>query len=158
MGWENLIKYFVHGLVFHLLLVVLFFGWVFVTVALAVVGALIGLILAIGLLILIIGFANAIVTSRLWFSVKSGFWDILFHGLAFFVVLLITEGLFVWTPQHFAPSLLTTVITFVLACFVDGYAGRWIASFWQEEYLPDYEQQAEAANAEWRQEKVQPRF
>jgi Na+-transporting methylmalonyl-CoA/oxaloacetate decarboxylase gamma subunit len=91
--------------------------------------------------------------------VKSGFWDILSHGFVMFVVLLITEGVSVLVPQHFVPGILTTVVTFLLACFIDGYAGKWVASFWEEEeYVPEEEREAEAAKAEWRQEKLQPKF
>ena len=63
--WKILIKYFVHGIVFSLLFTVLGVAWVFGSLILVMIGSFLGLIIGLVLLILIIGFSNAVVTSWL---------------------------------------------------------------------------------------------
>lgn len=95
-------------------------------------GFIIGLIIGLGFLMLIVGFANAVITTQLWFPVKAGFWDLVLHGLVLFIALLLVNGIFIIAPSLMFPGIATTVITFVIASFVDGFVGKHIAEFWSD--------------------------
>ena len=84
MKWRDLPRYFVHGIAFSMLFFVLAIVWVFAFAVLSFIGAVIGLVIGIVLLFLLVGFANSVVTSVLWFKVKFGLWDQLY----FFPILL----------------------------------------------------------------------
>ncbi len=99
---------------------------------LVMLGFIIGLIIGLGFLMLIVGFANAVITTQLWFPVKAGFWDLVLHGLVLFIALLLVNGIFIIAPSLMFPGIATTVITFVIASFVDGFVGKHIAEFWSD--------------------------
>jgi peptide/nickel transport system permease protein len=133
MNWKDLMRYFVHGIAFSTLLLVLGIVWVFAFAFLTVVGAIIGLIVGIVLLFLLVGFVNSVVTSVLWFKVKFGFWDFLFHGVVLFVASFIVN-LILTVPTLVSPGIATTVVTFIIATFVQGFVAKRLAGWWQEEY------------------------
>lgn len=158
MDWNVVAKYFIHGLAFSILTSLLVLLWAVILAFLILMGLFIGLIVGIGLLMLIVGFINSVVTGWLWFPVKSGFWNMLVHGFVLFIALLVVNAIVSWTPQQILPGIPTLVVAFIVTCFVDGYVGKWVASFWEEEeYLPEGETD-EAYQSEWRKEKVQPKF
>jgi len=133
MKWKDLPKYFAHGIAFSTLFFVLAIVWAFAFAFLTVTGAVIGLIIGIVLLFLVVGFVNSVVTSYLWFKVKFGFWDFLFHGFVLFVALLILDVI-VAVPTLVSSGIATTAITFLVATFVEGFAAKKLAGWWQEEY------------------------
>ena len=55
-------KYFLHGILISISLTILIIGWTFLAVLLVLIGSFLGLILAIAILFLIIGFVNSRVT------------------------------------------------------------------------------------------------
>jgi hypothetical protein len=138
--WKILIKYFIHGLAFSLLFTVLAFLWTFGVLMLIVIGSIIGLIIGIGLLMLIVGAINACLTSTLWFPVETSFMSILGHGIVLFIILILVNGVFLLAPSIAFPGTLTTVITFIAGCFIDGFVGKMVASWWktyeEEPYVP----------------------
>src|SRR5439155_9072872 len=71
---RTFLKLNVHGILFSLLSTVLSLGWVFVAAFLIRFRFLVGLAIAIGFLVLLTGFANAMVSRLLWFPVKGGLW------------------------------------------------------------------------------------
>ena len=75
MNGRDAAKYFVHGIAFSSLFLILAVAWTFTLIFLVAIGFFIGLIIGLGLLFLIVGDLNAFITSLLWFKVKTGFWD-----------------------------------------------------------------------------------
>lgn len=146
MNWKDLAKYFIHGIAFSLLFVLLAIVWVFALVVLVGLGFIIGLIIGLGMLFLIIGFLNSLITFFLWFEVRTSFWDIFFHGLVLFIVLLIVNGIFITAPSLALPGIATTVITVIIACFLDGFVAKKVAGFWEKEYREGI---PKAVEAEW---------
>lgn len=147
MNWKDLAKYFIHGIAFSLLFVLLAIVWVFVLVVLVGLGFIIGLIIGLGLLFLIIGFLNSLITIHLWFEVKTSSWDLFFHGLVLFIVLLIVNGIFITAPSLAFPGITTTAITFIIACFLDGFVAKKVAELWKKEYPEGI---PEAIEEKWR--------
>ena len=133
MNWKDLPKYFVHGIAFSTLFFVLAIAWTLAFAFLTVIGAIIGLVIGFVLLFLVVGFANSVVTSYLWFKVKFGFWDFLFHGFVLFVTLLILNVI-ITVPTLVLPGIATTVITYIITTFVEGFVAKKLAGWWQEEY------------------------
>jgi ABC-type dipeptide/oligopeptide/nickel transport system permease component len=133
MNWKGLLKYFIHGMAFSTLFLVLAIAWIFVLSFLVGVGAIIGFIIGFVLLFLMVGFLNSVVTSYLWFKVKFGFWDFLFHGFVLFVTLLILNVI-ITVPTLVLPGIATTVITYIITTFVEGFVAKKLAGWWQEEY------------------------
>jgi len=133
MNWKDLFKYFVHGIAFSTLFFVLAIAWTLAFAFLTVIGAIIGLVIGFVLLFLVVGFANSVVTSYLWFKVKFGFWDFLFHGFVLFVTLLVLNAI-VGVPTLVLPGIATTVITYIITTFVEGFVAKKLAGWWQEEY------------------------
>ena len=133
MNWKDLPKYFVHGIAFSTLFFVLAIAWTLAFAFLTVVGAIIGLVIGFVLLFLVVGFANSVLTSYLWFKVKFGFWDFLFHGFVLFVTLLVLNAI-LGVPTLVSPGIATTVVTYIITTFVEGFVAKKLAGWWQEEY------------------------
>lgn len=132
MNWRELAKYFVHGVAFSLLFTFFIIGLTLFSVVLMMFGSFIGLIIVIGLMILMIGSINIEITERLWFSVKSEFWDILFHGLLLFIALLIVDGVLFLAPLLVFPGIGTITLTFIIGSFIDGFVCKKIAGLWED--------------------------
>jgi len=136
MNWRTLARYFIHGMAFSFLFFVLSIAWVFAAISLVNIGALIGLVIGVVLLFLLVGFINSIITTNLWFRVRSRFWDLLFHGIALSVVLLALNGITISLPNFASPGIATSIITFVIAAFLDGFAAVKLAGYWRAECAP----------------------
>jgi len=151
MNWKDLAKYFIHGMAFSIFFLILALVWVFILVILVGIGFIIGLIIGLGLLFLIVGFLNSAITAYLWFEVKSGFWDLLFHGIVLFLILLVVNVIFVTVPTLVFPGIATTVITFIVAAFLDGFVAKKVAGWWRQEYL---ESIPKAIEAQWQDKNL----
>ena len=109
---------------------VLTLGWVFLAAFLILLGFVIGLAIAIVFLVLLLGFANAAVTRRLWFPVKGG-WRVYFQqGLVMGVVVLLV-GFLLTGISYFLSPIVGLVMLFVLAPPIYGAAGLWVAEFFR---------------------------
>jgi hypothetical protein len=82
------------------------------------IGPIIGLIIALGLLVLLVGGLNTFLASLLWFPVKSSFWSIVIHGIVLSIALVITDAIFVLAPSLAFPGIATRIVTFVVSSFV----------------------------------------
>ncbi len=109
------------------------------------------MIIGLGLLFLILSGLNAFITSMLWFRVKSGFWDLLLHGVVLFFTLLVAGVFTQFLPNLVLPGIATTVATFLIAAFVDGFIAQRVARWWREEYD---EGVSEAVETEWARQAV----
>jgi len=144
-------KYFVHGIAFSLLFTVLAITWIFGFSLLILLGSFIGLIIGLILLMLIIGFVNNLITTFLWFSVKWGTWDILFHGFVLFIALLFVNSVFITLPSLAFPGAITTVVTVIVGAFVDGFVCKKVAGWWEQEVPEDI---PEEVLAEWKDKNL----
>jgi len=150
--WKILAIYFAHGLAFSLLFTVLVIAWTFGLIILTVLGSWIGLIIGFGLLILIIGFINAVITELLWFPVRWEFWDMVLHGFVLFIALLIVNSIFLLAPSLAFPGTATRIITVIIGSFIDGFVCKKVASLWGERRAP--KGVTEAIEAEWKDKKL----
>jgi peptide/nickel transport system permease protein len=134
LSLKNIAKYFVHGLAFSILFLVLSFVWVFVSAFFTTIGGIIGFIIGLVLLFLLVGFANSLVTSYLWFKVRYGFWDLFIHGFVLFAILFVVNIAITVVAASVISGIAATLVAFVLGSFVEGFVGRQVASWWSEEY------------------------
>jgi uncharacterized membrane protein (UPF0182 family) len=132
LDWKNLAKYFVHGIAFSLIFTLLAIAWIFGFLMLIILGSYIGLIIGFGLLMLIIGGLNSVLTSILWFPVKTSFWSIVGHGIVLFIALAIINTISVIVPSFAFPGIATQIVTFVVSSFVDGFIAKKVAGLWEE--------------------------
>jgi hypothetical protein len=122
-------KYFIHGIAFSLLFLVLGFVWVFIFALLVGLGSFIGFILGFGLLFLLIGFLNSEITKWLWFDVKTETLSLLFHGLVLFLALLPIDLVFMGMYLAFPyPPFL--IVRFLLQTIPYGFIAKKVAGLW----------------------------
>jgi hypothetical protein len=132
-----LARYFLHGIAFSFLLLLLEIGWMFILVFLAVIGFIIGIILGLIVLFFIIGALNAFLTDLVWFiPVRYDWKGLLGHGFVLFVVLLIV-GIPSYVVTIVAPSILTAIVLFVVYAFIDGYVAKNVGKMWEEEEIQE---------------------
>jgi vacuolar-type H+-ATPase subunit I/STV1 len=132
-------RYFLHGLLFSLILIILIFVWVFLTVALVFIGSILGLIIGIVLLFFIFGGINTYLMHGIWgISIKGNLLSLFTHGLVLFLVLLLVSipSLII---NLLAPNLAVSIVLFVFYCFVDGYVAKAVGGNWEEEQTDDGE-------------------
>ena len=147
MNARDLVKYFIHGVVFSALFTILIIAWTFFTLLLVSIGGLIGLAIGLVIMVVVIGFVNGVVTALLWFPVKSGFWELIGHGLMLLIILVLVNVVVIWVPSLIFPSnLVTTIVTFLVGAIVDGYVGKAIAGWFREERRHGV---SDATKAEW---------
>jgi len=151
MNGRDAAKYFVHGIAFSFLFFILVVAWAFILIFLVAIGFFIGFIIGLGLLFLIVGGLNAFITSLLWFKVKTGFWDLLLHGVALFFILLIASVFIQFLPNLVLPGVATAVVTFLIAAFIDGLIAQRVARWWEGEYETGVSKEVEA---EWRDKEL----
>lgn len=130
-------KYLLHGTLFSILLTVFSFGLGFLLLILVAIGWLLGLILWIVVLCVVIGLINTLVTSFLWFRVKTGWKVFLAHGfLLGLVLMLVNTGpvFLLWALTGTLPVLQDIVLIVLIAAgyaLVDGVIGKRVARIWQ---------------------------
>lgn len=131
MQWKMLGRFFLHGILFSLLFMILVVAWIFMIVLLVNLGAIIGLIIGFGFLFLIIGYVNTILGAQIWKIEPRthGISNIFFHGLALFILLAIINLLISFLPNYFIPGIGTQTITFIISAFINGYIGKETASW-----------------------------
>jgi hypothetical protein len=132
-------RYFLHGLLFSLILIILIFVWAFLAVVLVFIGSILGLIIGIVLLFFIFGGINTYLMQGIWgISIKSNMLSLFTHGLALFLVLLLVSipSLIV---SLLAPNIAVSIVLFVFYCFVDGYVAKAVGGNWEEEQTDDGE-------------------
>src|SRR6059036_1003232 len=127
---RTFLKLYVYGILFSLLSTVLSLGWVFVAAFLIRFGFLVGLAIAIGLLVLLAGFANAMVSRLLWFPVKGGLWVYFQQGLIMSVVVVLVLLLIAGVSFLFSP-ISGLVAGFLIAPPAYGTVGAWVADFYR---------------------------
>ncbi len=134
VDWAILAKYFLHGIAFSLLSIVLVFVVGLVLLFLVAIGSFIGLMLGLAVLMLAIGGLNCFLTDVIWdLQTKTSLWNLLLHGFVFFVILLVVNGFLVMVPNYIFPSIATTIITFIIGAFAGGFVGKTVAKWFESE-------------------------
>jgi len=152
LPWTDLAKYFVHGIAFSFLFLVLTFVLLFILVFLVALGSFIGLIIGFGILMLTVGGLNYFLTEAIWgVETKTSFWSLLLHGFALFLILLLVNGILVMVPNIVFPSIATTIVTFIVGSFASGFVGKKVAELFEEEFP---EKISEATKAKWADAKL----
>lgn len=131
--WKTALKYFLHGILFSILLLVLGIFWLVIFAVLVAFGFIIGFIIGFFVLFLIVGGLNSFLTDMIWsIPVKTRWISLLGHGLLLFIVLIIVS-----IPQLIinivAPNLAVQIVLFVVYAFVDGFVAKRIGGIWEEE-------------------------
>jgi hypothetical protein len=130
--WRTALKYFLHGILFSILLLVLGFVWAVIVVVLVVVGSVIGLIIGIIVLFFIVAGVNSILAELIWgMTIRTNWKNLLGHGFVLFILLIVT-GIPSIVLSIVAPSLVTTIVFFVIYGFVDGLIAKEVAGYWEE--------------------------
>jgi len=148
LPWTDLAKYFVHGIAFSFLFLVLTFVLLFILVFLVALGSFIGLIIGFGILMLTVGGLNYFLTEAIWgVETKTSFWSLLLHGFALFLILLLVNGILVMVPNIVFPSIATTIVTFIVGSFASGFVGKKVAELFEEEFPEKISTKAKWADA-----------
>lgn len=132
LKWNDLGKYFSHGIAFTLLFFISSAAWSLLLTALAGFGLVAGLAIGSALLFLIIGFLNSVITTYLWFDVKNGFSSLLAHGAVMFLALVAVDGVLISVPALAFPGFATTIVTFFVGALANGLVAKRIASYWKQ--------------------------
>lgn len=136
MQWKMFGKYFLHGILFSVLFLLLGIAWIFMMILLVSLGAIIGFIIGIGLLFLIVGFINMALGVHLWnIEAETGFWNMFFHGLVLFILLLIANLITSTLPNYAFPGTATLVVTFIISTFLNGFIGKKVSSWFGHEIV-----------------------
>lgn len=135
--WRAPLKYFLHGVSFSLFMLVLGLVWVVLLLMLAAVGFIIGLIIGLVVLFILVGGLNSFLTDMIWgIPIKTDWKSLLAHGFALIFVLLIA-GIPGFLVTMFVPGLVTTALRFIIYAFIDGFLGKNVGGYWEEEYGED---------------------
>jgi hypothetical protein len=138
-------KYFVHGILFSIIGLVLSFESLGILMVFVLLGSIffistpviwlagwsIGLLIGFVVLFFFMGGLNSMLTGFIWHvSIKTDWKTVLVHGLALSIAFIAVHiPSIVISPA--APSIVTVVVLFIAYAFVDGFVARHIAGMWQ---------------------------
>lgn len=140
-------KYFVHGAIYSLLMLVLMVVWAFLMIIMVVLGSIIGLIASFAVLFMMIGWLNAQISQYIWkIQVNQKWLSLLGHGFLLFIVIaiagipsLIISGM-IWSADFFT-YVIFTIVNFLIYSLIDGYICKRVS-----EVFPDDELTTRAAS------------
>jgi hypothetical protein len=134
LDWGVFAKYFVHGIAFSFLFLLLGIVTFLLFVVLVAIGSFIGFLIGLLILMLAIGVLNCFLAEIIWSAhTKMTFGSLLFHGVALFSVLFVVNGLLVAAPNWVIPSMATIVVTFIVGAFAGGVVGKKVAGLFEVE-------------------------
>jgi len=129
--WRNLLKYFVHGIAFSVILIFLGIFWAVIFVILVAFGFIIGFIIGFIVLFYLLGGINVYLTGVIWdVQVEDDWKSLLIHGLVLFIVLIIVHIPAVILAL-IVPSLFVTVPLLIVYGFIDGFVALHIAALYE---------------------------
>jgi len=131
MALTAIAKCFAHGILFSTLFLVLTMLLSFGATFLVAIDFMLIVLIGFWLLCLIIGFANSVITSLLWFKVDMSFLGIMAHGFVLLIVWFIVNMIVVIVPSLVFPGIVTTVVTLIIGSFPNGLVGRLVAEWWR---------------------------
>jgi len=98
---------------------------------LASVGFIIGLVVAIGLLFLGIGYLNTLVAGFVWgYAFDNEFTEVLVHGFVLSFIFLGIGLVVSWPLMAYASNWIVFVARIIIFCFLYGIVGRSIAEMY----------------------------
>jgi hypothetical protein len=116
-------RYFAHGLLFGFVLSVILLG-------LIVFSTLIGLIIGFLLLFLVFGAVNTFLMDRIWnITLDENRRSLLVHGFVLAIGFL-AVSIPSFIISSYDASLPTTIVLFIIYCFIDGYVAKAVGSLW----------------------------
>jgi len=126
-------KYFVHGAVYSLLMLVLVVVWAFLMIIMVVLGSIIGLVASFAILFMMVGWLNAQISQYIWkIHVKQKWLSLLGHGFLLFIVIAIAGipsmiiDMMMWSADVFT-YVMFTIVNFFIYSLVDGYICKHVA-------------------------------
>lgn len=123
-------KVFLHGVLLTFLNIVFYLGWAVATLILVSLGSLIGLAIAVGLLFLGVGWINMFLGFQLWnIEANTSFWNIFFHGLVLFVILLFVGLITSFLPNQIFPGVTTYAVSIVITSLLYGLIAKRVAEW-----------------------------
>ncbi len=135
---KQMMKFFVHGLLFSLLFTLLAFAGIFALLVLVTLGSFIGLILGLGILIVFLAVSNNVIVMFVWdFEMKWSFLSLLGHGTVLFIALLVIHVPMALLLSTIFPGTATVVVIFIIGCFIDGAVGKAVAQWWVSDGYED---------------------
>jgi len=127
-------KYFEHGILFSLIMIGLAIVWAVVLVILIAIGSIIGLIIGFVILLFIMGWLNAGLTSWIWETpIRTDWKSLLAHGLVLLIALIVVDIPMI-AMNYIAPSIITTIVMFVIYCFIDGFVAKNVGQYFEENF------------------------
>lgn len=147
LDWIDLAKYFIHGMAFSLILMVLGFVWFFLVLVLVSIGFLLGFLIGLILLFFLIGGLNSILTNTIWsIPIETGWKSLLSHGILLSVLLIIahipiyaivlgfssSNTIFVGEIASWGEVLPYLIIFVVVEVFIDGLLAKSVAGWWKK--------------------------
>jgi hypothetical protein len=141
----QLAKYFLHGVAFSILFLILFIVWAFVYAVLIVFGAFIGLIIGVVLLFLLVGGLNAFLSEAVWnLPIDFGWQAVLGYGFLLTVILIVVHlPTAYYSLTYGPPSIIVSIVLFVVYAFIDGFLARELAPIWKYEGGPILKESSE---------------
>lgn len=120
----DLFRYFIHGISFSIMLSFVSILWVFMLAVFLALGYIIGLVLAFGVLFLMMGAINTILTSGIWDAhIEAGVATMLVHGFSLFIILFVANFPSIFLLTYF-PGIVIQVGLILVYAFVDGYIAK----------------------------------
>lgn len=130
---RNLLKYFLHGIAFSFILIVLVIFWSVILAILVALGYIIGLIIGLIVLFYLLGGINVYLTGAIWgIQVKEDWKSLLRHGIVLSMALIIVHIPAVIVSLA-VPSPFATVPLLIIYGFVDGFVALHIGTLYEEE-------------------------
>ncbi len=146
-GLDKIGRYFIHGLVFYLLMAASNIVLAVVLVMFVLLASVLGFIIWFGVVFLVWGLINGKLCSWLWhFEVRQHWTSLMGHGFVLFIVLLIVElpvELLDFGMSTTGISYPVILIVGIIAYpFIDGIVGKAVGNMFAETYIPSTRQQA----------------
>jgi glucan phosphoethanolaminetransferase (alkaline phosphatase superfamily) len=135
---RTLAKYFLHGLLYSLLMIGVALVWAVLFIFLVVIGSIIGLVLGFLIFFIGIGWANKIIAGLIWDINSKGGWSLLGHGFVLLLGLFIVQSPWMFIDVFFTHSSLQVyavyaIVQILVMAIVDGILGKKVASMFEEE-------------------------
>lgn len=145
-GLDKIGRYFVHGLVFSILMTASTVVLTFLLLMFVVLASFLGFIIWFGVVFLVWGLINGKMCSWLWhFDVRQHWMSLIGHGFVLFIVLLILElpatFLGIGLPTTGTVYIAVYIIRLVAYAFIDGMVGKAIGNMFAETHIPSTRRQ-----------------
>jgi len=127
-------KYFLHGVAYSLLVVGFVLVWIFLLVALVVIGSILGLLLGLLVMVMGVGYLNSLLSGYFWKIQTQTKWSsLLVHGLMLMIAIGLASVPFMileYLAESLTPvvSIVAILVLFVIHSIVNGYLGKAVAS------------------------------